>query len=66
MAWKAREKLYLQNILTEHHQKEDGSLCSHMDTWKQNNSRNRLGENTKSLKSETSRSLVCKLVQLTT
>ena len=61
-----RAQLYPQNILTEYNQKEHGSLRRHMDTWQQNNSRNRLGEITKSLKSETSRSLVFMLVLVTT
>ena len=56
---------YLENILNEHHQKEYGSLCSHMDTWQQNNSSNRR-ENPKPLKKETSRSLVCMPVLVTT
>ena len=56
---------YLQNILTEHLQKEHGSLCTHMDTKQQSNSSHRLGKITKSLKSETSRSLVCMLVLVT-
>ena len=57
---------YLQNILTEHLQNMHGSLCSIEFTWQQNNSRQRLGEITKSLKSETLRSLVCMLVLVTT
>ena len=44
-----RAHLYLQNNLTEHLQKEHESLGRHMDTWQQNNSRQRLGEITKSL-----------------
>ena len=50
---------YLQNIITEHLQNMHGSLCSIKFTWQQNNSRQRLGEIIKSLKSETLRSLVC-------
>ena len=42
------------------------SLCSIKFTWQQNNNRQRLGENTKSLKSETLRGLVCMLVLVTT
>ena len=57
---------YLQNILTEHAQKKHSSHCRHMDTWQQNNSSNRVGENPNSLKTETSRSLVCMLVLVTT
>ena len=56
---------YLQNILTEHLQNMHGSLCSIKFTWQQNNSRQGLGEITKSLKSETLRSLVCMLVLVT-
>ena len=57
---------YLQNILTEYLQNMHGSLCSIKFTWQQNNSRQRLGEITKSLKSETLRGLVCMLVLVTT
>ena len=57
---------YLQNILTEHLQNMHGSLCSIKFTWQQNNSRQRLREITKSLKSETLRGLVCMLVLVTT
>ena len=57
---------YIQNILTEHLQNMHGSLCSIKFTWQQNYSRQRLGEITKSLKSETLRSLVCMLVLVTT
>ena len=55
-----------KNILNEHLQNMHGSLCSIKFTWQQNNSRQRLRENTKSLKSETLRSLVCMLVLVTT
>ena len=61
-----RAQLYLQNILTEHTQKKHGSLCSIKFTWQQNNTRQRLGENTKSLKSETLRGLDCMLVLVIT
>ena len=43
-----------------------GSLCSIKFTWQQNNSRQGLGEITKSLKSETLWSLLCMLVLFTT
>ena len=43
-----------------------GYLCSIKFLWQQNNSRQGLRENTKSLKSETLRSLVCMLVLVTT
>ena len=52
---------YLQNILAGHLQNMHGSLCSIKFTWQQNNSRQELGEITKSLKSETLWSLVCML-----
>ena len=57
---------YIQNILNEHLQNMHGSLCSIKFTWQQNNSRQRLGENAKSLKSETLRGLVCMVVLVTT
>ena len=53
-------------LLTEHLQNMHGSLCSIKFIWQQNNSSQRLGEITKSLKSETLRSLVCMLVLVTT
>ena len=59
-------QLQIQNILTEHLQNMHGSLCSIKFTWQQNNSRQGLREITKSLKSETLRSLVCMLVLVTT
>ena len=59
-------QLQLQNILREHLQNMHGSLCSIKFTWQQNYSRLGLRENTKSLKSETLRSLVCMLVLVTT
>ena len=52
--------------LTEHLQNMHGSLCSIKFTWQQNNSRQGLREITKSLKSETLRSLLCMLVLVTT
>ena len=61
-----REQPYVQNILTEVSQHMHGSLCSIKFTWQQNNSRQGLREITKSLKSETSRGLVCMLVLVTT
>ena len=57
---------YLQNILTEHLQNMHGSLCSIKFTWQQNYSRQGLRENTKSLKSEILRGLLCMLVLVTT
>ena len=57
---------YLQNILAGHLQNMHGSLYSIKFTWQQNNSRQRLGEITKSLESETLRGLVCMLVLVTT
>ena len=57
--------LYQQNILIEHTQNKHGSLCRHMDTWQQNNSSHRQ-QNSKSLNTETSRSLVCMLVVVIT
>ena len=60
-----RAQLYVQNILTKHTQNKHGSHCRHMDTWQQNNSSNRQ-QNSKYLETETSRSLVCMLVLVTT
>ena len=65
-AWMDQLQQYLQNILTEHLQKEHGSLCRHMDTKQQNNSSHRLSKITKSPKSETLRSLLWMLVLVTT
>ena len=53
-------------ILTEHAQKRHGSLCSNMNTWHKNINRENDLEDSKSLKSATSRELLCKLVLVTT
>ena len=55
-----------QNILTEHAQKRHGPLCSNMNTWHKNNIREMTWKNSKSLKSATSRELLCMLMLVTT
>src|SRR4051812_22143976 len=59
-------KPYSQNTLTDHAQKRHRSLGNNMNTWHKNNSRQGLGEITKSLKSATLCTLVCMLVLVTT
>src|SRR3954467_5210710 len=61
-----RENPYAQNNLTDHAQNMHRSLGNNMNTWHKNNSRQGLSENTKSLKSATSSTLVCMLVLVTT
>ena len=60
-----RAQLYLQNILTEHHQR---SMDLSVDTWIYSNKITAVTDLEKllSLKTETSRSLVCMLVLVTT
>ena len=65
-AWMDRAQPYAQIILTEQAQKRYGSLCSNMNTWHKNNVREKTWKSSKSLKSTTSRELLCMLVRVTT
>ena len=65
-AWMDRAQPYDKIILNEDTQNKHGSLCSIMDTWHKNNSRQRLSQNPEILKSAISRELLCMLVLVTT
>src|SRR3954463_10958324 len=61
-----RENTQVQKTINDHAQIMHGSLRNNMNAWHKNNSSQGLSEITKSLKSATSRYLVCMLVLVTT